>query len=73
MLSNCRLKILPKNVVERLCLKMMSNQVCLKMLSNSDLAKFDRKFCRNVSNYVEYCRSMSNNVVKKMMSNNDVE
>ena len=56
---------LSKNVVERLCLKMLSNKVCLKILSNSDLAKFDRKLCRNVSNYVEYCRNMSNNVVKK--------
>ena len=74
MLSNYRLKILPKNVVERLCLKMLSNKVCLKMMSNSASTKFDRKSCRNVSNYVEYCRNMSNNDVKKccriMMSNN---
>ena len=73
MLSNYSLKILSKNDVERFCLKMLSNQVCLKMLSNSASTKFDRKLCRNVSNYVEYCRNMSNNVVKKMMSNNDVE
>ena len=65
MLSNRCLKILSKNDVERLCLKMLSNQVCLKMLSNSDLAKFDRKLCRNMSNYVEYCKIMSNNDVKK--------
>lgn len=56
---------LSKNVVERLCLKMMSNQVCLKMLSNPASTKFDRKYNGNVSKYVEYCRNMSNNVVKK--------
>ena len=44
---------LSKNGVERLCLKMLSNQVCLKMLSNSASTKFDIKFCINVSNYVE--------------------
>ena len=47
---------LSKNVVERLCLKMLSNKVCLKMLSNSASINFDRKFCRIVSNNVECCR-----------------